>query len=39
MGRRGMHVEFWWESQKERDLREIGYGGMIWIHLAEDRDQ
>jgi hypothetical protein len=20
-------------------LRETGYGGMIWIHLAEDRDQ
>jgi hypothetical protein len=19
MGRRGMHTEFWWESQKERD--------------------
>jgi hypothetical protein len=20
MGRRGMHVGYWWESQKERDL-------------------
>jgi hypothetical protein len=39
MGRRGMHIEFWWESQKERDFRETGYGGMIWIRLAEDRDQ
>jgi hypothetical protein len=19
MGRRGMHVEYWWENQKERD--------------------
>jgi hypothetical protein len=21
------------------DLREMGWGGMDWIHLAEDRDQ
>jgi hypothetical protein len=21
------------------DLREIGWSGMDWIHLAEDRDQ
>jgi hypothetical protein len=21
------------------DLREIGWGGMNWIHLAQDRDQ
>jgi hypothetical protein len=21
------------------DLREIGWGGMEWIHLARDRDQ
>jgi hypothetical protein len=21
------------------DLREIGWGGMEWIHLAQDRDQ
>jgi hypothetical protein len=27
------------EDNVERDLREIGYGAMIWIHLAEDRDQ
>jgi hypothetical protein len=50
MGKRGMHIGFWWESQKERDhwedldvggmdLREIGWGGMDWIHLAQDRDQ
>jgi hypothetical protein len=22
MGRRGMHIEYWWESQKERDNSE-----------------
>jgi hypothetical protein len=43
-------MQFWWEIQKERprrrwddnikiDLREIGWGGMDWIHLAQDRDQ
>jgi hypothetical protein len=21
------------------DLREIGWGGMDWVHLAQDRDQ
>jgi hypothetical protein len=41
---------FWWESKKERDhqknldvggmnLREIGWDGMGWIDLAQDRDQ
>jgi hypothetical protein len=44
-----MHIGFWWESQKERDvggkiilewnLREIGWGGMDWIDLAQDRVQ
>jgi hypothetical protein len=40
-----MHVGYWWESQKERDhwedmdLREIGWDGMDWIALAQDRDQ
>jgi hypothetical protein len=42
-----MHIEYWWESQKERDhwvdhikmdLREIGWDGMDWIDLAQDRD-
>jgi hypothetical protein len=53
MGRRGMHIGYMWENQKERDhyegqdacgwtilkwiLREIGWGGMDWIHLAQDR--
>jgi hypothetical protein len=50
IGRRGMHVGYWWENQKERDhwgdqdnikmdLREIGWDGMDWIDLAQDRDQ
>jgi hypothetical protein len=55
MGRRGMHIGYWSESQTERDhwehldvggwtilkwiLREIGWDGMDWIDLAQDRDQ
>jgi hypothetical protein len=47
MWRRGMHLGYWWESQKERDhwdnikmdLRDIGWDGMDWIDLAQDRDQ
>jgi hypothetical protein len=49
-GRRGMHIGYWWKSQKERprcrwlgsikmDLREIGWDGMDWIDVSEDRDQ
>jgi hypothetical protein len=50
IGRR-MHIGYWWESQKERipksrwvdnikmDLREIGWDGMYWIDLAQNRDQ
>jgi hypothetical protein len=54
MGRRRMHIGYWWESQKEKDHqededlggwiilmdhREIGWGSMDWIDLAEGRDQ
>jgi hypothetical protein len=48
LGRRGKHISYWWESQKERDhlvdnikidLREIGWGGVNWIDLVQDRDQ
>jgi hypothetical protein len=34
-GRRGVHIEFWWESQNERDHQEdLDIGGRIilkWI--------
>jgi hypothetical protein len=26
------------EDNIKMDLREIGWGGMDWIHLAQDRD-
>jgi hypothetical protein len=28
-----------WEDNINMDLREIGWGGMDWIYLAQDRDQ
>jgi hypothetical protein len=28
-----------WEDNIEKDLREIRFGGMDWIHLAQDMDQ
>jgi hypothetical protein len=28
-----------WEDGIKIDLREIGWGGVEWIHLAEDRDR
>jgi hypothetical protein len=28
-----------WEDNIKMDLREIGWGDMDWIHLAEGRDQ
>jgi hypothetical protein len=38
-----MRIGYWWESQKERDnykdLLEIGWGGVHWIGLAQDRDK
>jgi hypothetical protein len=50
MGRRGMHIGYWWESQTEREHWEdqdvggwtiskwIGQDGMDWIDMAQDRD-
>jgi hypothetical protein len=28
-----------WVDNIKMDLREIGWGGMGWINLAQDRDQ
>jgi hypothetical protein len=28
-----------WKDNIKTDLREIGWGGMDWINLVEDRDQ
>jgi hypothetical protein len=27
-----------WEDGLKMDMREIGWGGVEWIHLAQDRD-
>jgi hypothetical protein len=27
-----------WDNGTKMDLREIGWGGVEWIHLAQDRD-
>jgi hypothetical protein len=28
-----------WEGSIKMDLREVGWGGMDWINLAQDRDR
>jgi hypothetical protein len=28
-----------WEDGIKMDLREIGWGGLVWIHLAQDGDR
>jgi hypothetical protein len=28
-----------WEDNITMDLKEIGWGGLDWIHVAQDRDQ
>ena len=28
-----------WEDNIKKDLREVGYWGMDWIDLAQDRDR
>jgi hypothetical protein len=27
------------ENNTKTDLKEVGWGGVDWIHLAQDRDQ
>jgi hypothetical protein len=46
-----VHTTFWlgglkggrprhrWEDNIKMDLREIGFEGMDWAHLAQDRDR
>jgi hypothetical protein len=29
----------WWVNNIKIDLREIGWGGMDWIYLVQERDQ
>jgi hypothetical protein len=29
----------WWEDNIKMDLREIWFGGVSWIHLAQDRER
>jgi len=44
-----MHIGFWWTDLKEKsnledlgvdkmDIKEIGWEGVDWIDLAQDRD-
>jgi hypothetical protein len=28
-----------WEDNIRMNVREIGYGGVDWLHLAQDRDR
>jgi hypothetical protein len=28
-----------WEDNIKMDLQEVGFGGMDWIRLAQDRDR
>jgi hypothetical protein len=30
---------FWWEDNIKMDVRDIEWGGMDGIHVAQDRDQ
>jgi hypothetical protein len=38
MGRRGVHIGFWWERQKERDHQEdIDIGGKMILEWIFER--
>jgi hypothetical protein len=34
-----MHIGYCLESQNEMDLEEIGWGGMDWSSLVQDKDK
>jgi hypothetical protein len=34
-----MHIGYWWVGNIKGDLREIEWGGMDWIDLAQDTDR
>jgi hypothetical protein len=34
-----VRLERRWVNNIKMDLREIGWGGMDWIYLAQDKDQ
>jgi hypothetical protein len=39
MGRRGMHIEYWWESKKERDhWEDKDVGGWTILKWILERD-
>jgi hypothetical protein len=38
-GKRQLVERSRWEDNIKTCLREIGWGGMDWIHLAQDSDQ
>jgi hypothetical protein len=34
-----MLIGYWWEFNIKMDLRVIGWDGMDWVDLAQDRDR
>jgi hypothetical protein len=38
-GKRPHRPRHKWKNNIRIDLREIGYGGVDWIHMAQDRDR
>jgi hypothetical protein len=32
-------LKLMWENNIKTDLREVGWGDMVWINLAQNRDQ
>jgi hypothetical protein len=39
LGRPRRRWETYVENNTKMDLREIGWGGMDWIHLAQDKEK